>query len=315
MSSALERAIDALTGPAATTAEALRSLLVVARRIEADDVSAWLRAELGGFEAGADVPAYRVIPQPPIEVHFDGFGGSWRKLTTYPHELGEELGSAAQNMQLRQPVAELVELAGVDDVVRSQLPMLWVMRYRALAERGEVPYLEMMLANSASISLPRTYITGVLDRIKSVALELALDIESASRDAGRADGPTTSSDADLARAVESRMTTIYATNSTITVGDRAAVATGERSTAGQTVVQVGDVSGLLDAARGLLSEDGINALKEALESDGGEPSSATRSFLDRVKAGAYGLAAGVTANGAYDGLVNLLTEVFPGLVL
>jgi hypothetical protein len=160
------------------------------------------------------------------------------------------------------------------------------------------------VANEAYISVPRTYLAGLLDRVKTVALGLALDIEGVSTEAGATGGPTVDSEPALGQTVASHMTMIFAHNSSVSV------ASGAGATAVQ--LQVGDVAGLLREAGELLAGDGVEALGAALKDDGDEPGEATRGFLDRVKVGAYGLAGGLTTNAAYDGLVALLQQVFPG---
>lgn len=49
MTTALEAAIDALSDPSVTMPDALRRLLVVSRRIGAEELTAWLRGELNGY--------------------------------------------------------------------------------------------------------------------------------------------------------------------------------------------------------------------------------------------------------------------------
>ena len=147
-----------------------------------------------------------------------------------------------------------------------------------------------------------THLRGILDRVKSVALDLALCLEDVSVDAGTTGGPTVESEPGLASTVTVFLNQVFANNSTVAIGDNASV----------VQVQVGDVAGLLEAARSLLTEEGVTALRVALQRDGGEPATETRSFLDRVRGGAYMMGSGVATNAAYDGLVALLGQVFPG---
>ncbi len=312
MSTALERAIEQLSGSNAGVADALRGLLVVSRRIGATAATSWLRSELDGFEKSDEIPAYRIIASVPIEIRFDGYGGSWQKRTMTAHELPAELGNAAKDMPLIQPVAELEGLAGGDQPPQIQLPGAWLQRFRELADQRKVPHLEMSVANDAILVLPQNHLRGVLDRIKSAALDFALDIEEVSTAAGGADGPTVATDPRLAQAVAGTITHIYAKDSNITLGDNASVASGKRGVAGQTVIQVGDVTDLLREARTLLSDEGVAALVAALEVDGGKPAETTRTFLGQVQRGGVLLASGISQNAAYDGLVHLLSTVFPG---
>ena len=307
VASETERAIDSLSNPEVSIADALRQLLVVARRIGADDVLIWLRSELEGYKDDATVPDYRDGSSFPITVRFDGPMRSWETLQISASELPADLRAVLNKFSLGMPVAEMEALANADGegTPRLPLPMRWVMLYREAVEQRTVPGLSFHVANEAYISIPKTYLAGPLDRVKTVALGLALDIEGVSTEAGASGGPTVESEPALGKTVASHMTMIFAHNSSVSV------ASGAGATAVQ--LQVGDVPGLLHEAGKLLAEDGVEALRAALKDDGDKPAEATRGFLDTVKAGAYGLAGGLTTNAAYDGLVVLLHQVFPGL--
>jgi hypothetical protein len=116
------------------------------------------------------------------------------------------------------------------------LPMRWVMLYRVAVGQRTVPSLSYHAANGAYISVPKTYLAGLLDRVKTVALGLALDIEGVSAEAGASGGPTVESEPALGKTVASHMTMIFAHNSSVSV------ASGAGATAVQ--LQVGDVPGL-----------------------------------------------------------------------
>ena len=305
MASELERAIGSLSNPEISIADALRQLLVVARRIGADDVTTWLRSELEGYADDAALPDYRDGSSFPITVRFDGPMRSWETLQVSASELPAGLRSVLNYVSLRMPVAETEALATAEGKgsPRLPLPTHWVMLYREAVEQRTVPSLSMHVANEAYVSVPRTYLAGLLDRVKTAALGLALDIESVSTDAGLSGGPTVESEPALGQTVASHMTMIFAHNSSVSVA----------SGAGATAVQleVGDVPGLLREAHKLLAEDGVEALHAALNDDGDKPDDATRSFLDGVKSGAYGFVGGLTTNAAYDALTLLLHQVFP----
>lgn len=310
VSTALERAVDALSDPEVGLPDALRALLVVSRRIGATELSAWLRGELDGYAAGVAVPSYREHGDMPIDLHFEGPFGASAKRTVSPRELPEALRGAVQGLDVRAPVAELVELCEGDRDPMRPLPVQWVARYREFAKKMQAPTYEMMQLNHAAVKIPATHLKGLLDRIKTAALELALSLEDVSPVAGVAGGPTVTDEPRLAKQVTIHLTQLYADGATITLGDNATVATG----AGAVAVEltVGDVEGLLKAARTFLGDGGVADLEKALEEDGGQPGRATNRFLDRVKQGAVVLAAGVTTNGAYDGLVALIGQVFSG---
>lgn len=302
----MERAIDSLSDPTASISDSLRRLLVVARRIGALELAGWIKRELEGYGDGDEVPDYRDGAGLPIAIRFDGYGGASTTRRMSPHELPPELSAVFDKFKMTMPLAELEALAagdGESDPQR-QLPNIWLHRFRELADENRVPHMPMFTANHAAVVVPRTYLRGLLDRIKTVALDLALEIEDVSPAAGDAGGPTVESEPALKDAVATHMTMIFANNSTVSV------ASGSGAIAVQ--LQVGDLSGLLAAASAILDEDGIASFEDALREDGGEPAQATRNFLDRVKSGGVGLAGGLAVNGAYDALVSLLGQVFPG---
>ncbi|HNV42485.1 MAG TPA: hypothetical protein PLX68_05995 [Dermatophilaceae bacterium] len=302
----MERAIDALSDPGVSTADALRRLLVVARRIGAVDLATWIKRELDGYSDQEEVPEYRDGSGLPIAIRFDGYGGASSTRRMSAQDLPSELNMVLDTFTMSMPLAELEALAGGggDGDPQRQLPNVWLHRYRELAAENRVPHMPMFTANHAAVVVPRTYLRGLLDRIKTVALDLALDIEDVSPEAGDRGGPTVESEPALRTAVASHMTMIFAHDSTV------AIASGSGAVALQ--VQVGDIAGLLAAARTILDERGLREFETALREDGDEPGPATRSFLDRVRSGTFTVASGLAVNGAYDGLVALLAQVFPG---
>jgi hypothetical protein len=307
----LTAAIDSLSDPRVSLANSLRRLLIVSRRIGSDTLTAFIRDELGGYKDRALVPPTRKPSGLTVSIRFDGFGGSYDTIRVGSGELPGNLGDVLEAVGFPEPVAELEALANAagDSDPRIELPMMWVMLYREQIEKKTVPHHPMMTANQAYIVLPRTHLQGLLDRLRTEALDLALDLEGASIDAGSPAGPTVESEPELARVVNNFISVHAAENATVTVGD-ANVAAGSGATAVQ--LSVGDVSGLLRAVDGILGPDGVRELREALDEDGGEPAAHTNSFLDRVKEGGYVLASGITTNGAYDGLMAMLHQVFPG---
>ncbi|NYD31246.1 hypothetical protein BJ958_002792 [Nocardioides kongjuensis] len=284
--------------------DALRGLLVVSRRIAAEDMTKWVKSELEGYPEDERVPIYRRGGRLPISLRFDGPGGFRDTMRVMPSDLPRELQPSDSLGDLIQPIAELAALASNDEGKDPalQMPMAWIGLYREFASKGQAPSMAMMNLNNATMVIPQTLLIGMIDRVKSFALDLVLDLEGVSLEAGAPGGPTVETSKALASAVTINFNQVYAANSTVAVGQNASV----------TQLTIGDVSGLLEAARALLTEDGVTALSEALEKDGGEPAAETRDLLDRVKTGAYALTTGLATNGAYDGLVALLGAVFPG---
>lgn len=305
----MEHAIDSLSDPTVSIADALRRLLVVARRIGADELSGWIKRELNGYSEDDVVPDYRDGSGLPIAIRFDGYGGASETRRLYAYELPQNLAQALDGFSLGMPIAELHALGSNESGhdARTELPGVWLHLYREAADDGRAPSMPMYTANHASVVIPRTYISGLIDRVKTDALDLALDIEVVSPGAGDVGGPTVLSEPALADAVRSHLTYIFATNSTVSV------ASGAGAVAIQ--VEVGDLKGLIDASRSLLSEEGIEEFRDALEADGGEPAAETRSFLGRVRNGGVVLAGSVATSAAYDALTALVGQAFPGFSL
>jgi hypothetical protein len=109
----MERAIEALSDPGVSTADALRRLMVVARRIGALDLAAWIKRELAGY-ADEDVPEYRDGSGLPVAIRFDGYGGASSTRRMYPQELPVELSSVMDKFTMSMPIAELEALATGD---------------------------------------------------------------------------------------------------------------------------------------------------------------------------------------------------------
>ncbi len=302
MNTALELAINALSDPNTSTADAFRTLIVVARRMGADDLSQWLNAELNGYQAETDVPEYRSATALPIELHFDGPMQSWQKVHVSPHDLPEQLGGSLSKFALRVPIAELEALAAGEENARMPLPPVWVETYRHFMEEGQVPYPSMMILNKAALTMPATYLRGTIDRIKTAALNLALSLEDVSPEVGSPGGPKVTDIPKLAETLTVHLTQIHGNNATVAVGS------GARAVS----VAVGDVEAVFNHATDFLTESGVEEFRQALANDGDEPGVNTRTFLQKIKSNGVALAVGVASSGAYEGLLALLQQAFPG---
>src|SRR5680860_591948 len=203
VTSPLEQAIESLSDPTAGLADSFRRLLVVSRRIRADDLTSFIRTELDGYKDRALVPPTRKAPNLVVSIRFDGPRGSYDTLRVGAGELPTELVTVLDVVGFTEPVAELEALAHADGDKdpRLELPMAWVMLYRKYIEQQAVPYISMMTPNQAYIALPRTHLRGMLDRLRTAALDLALDLETVSAAAGTPFGPTVASEPRLATIV------------------------------------------------------------------------------------------------------------------
>lgn len=303
MPTTLEVAIDSLSDPAVSLADSLRRLLVVARRIGASEVGDWIRHELDGYAREDSVPDYRGGSHLPIRLDFVGVMMNPASRMVNRGDVPAELGDIMDSIAIRSPVAELAALAQRQGDSNPQLgfPTAWLVRFRSLVAEGKAITIEGMTLNGAAAEIPRTYLIGMLDRIRSSALDLALSIEDVSEEAGMPGGPTVATSAAVAHVVNVGLLQVYGENATFAIGQ------------GATAVRIeeGDVESLVEAARAFLDASGVREFKSSLEEDGGEYGARTRSFLERVRSGAAGLAIGVAGNAAYSGLLQLLSMTFP----
>lgn len=306
----LSRAIDSLSTAGTGGADALRSLLVIAARMKDPQLMQWVRHELDGYPSGVDLPAYRVLGNLEITLRWFGYGGAERPAQVIDLELPQNLKLG--DLHLRNPLAELEALAAADgkkDPV-SPIPMFWIAAYRKAWDERKVPGWEGMVVNHAERRLPRTLLTGILDQVKTSALQLALDLEQVSPDVGSPGGPTAESEPKLGHETRVFIAHIYGSDATITIGDEATVATG---TSTAVRLDAGTISLLVSQAASYLDEESVGELKAALAEDGNLPGEKTQGFLSRVQSGGVSLAAGISSSAAYAGLVALFGHFFPGM--
>lgn len=244
MATALSLATESLSDPALSLPDALRRLLVVARRRRSEQLTTWIKNELDGYGRQDLLPEYRPSAQMPVRLKSHLMMREVATQTFSWVEIPEELRVDPQLLGMREPVAEMISLAGGGNDPTLDLPLAWVARYRALAEQGKAAHYEMSELASASVVFPKTHLQGVLDRIRTAALDLALELEEVSLDVGTNEGPKVSDEPRLAHTVNLFSTHVY--------GDHSNVTSGQGGTAVQVIT--GDVASLLEAARQYLDE-------------------------------------------------------------
>jgi hypothetical protein len=124
-------------------------------------------------------------------------------------EVPEALRLSSEVLDLAQPVAELEELANGKDDIGIPMPNFWIGQYRQAINEGSAPGYHGMILNGASLKLPRTHLRGILDRVKTGALELALSLEEAEPNAGSVGGPTVSTNPALAETEEAYLALLF----------------------------------------------------------------------------------------------------------
>lgn len=311
MTNPLTKAIDELSGSTTELPGALRRLMVVASRIQADELSQWLTSELDGYGPHDLVPEYRRAT-PTIRLNFAGPMGSSRSIIVGPWDLAEGLRPTMEQGwgDLRQSVAELAALQSANNDPRMPLPHFWVHEARKAIEEGKMGTVELMVLDTAELLVPRSRLTTVMDQVQTTALRLVLALEGASTDAGTLGGPTVKTSPEVAAAVENVTIHLTGDHASLVLGSGNALASG---TANQATVAAGDVKTLLRDVNDIVDDAATRDLQRAIDQDGGTQGPEVSSWLEKVRQGGYTLAAGMTTNGAYDALQNLISAALPPL--
>lgn len=308
MTFTITRAIETLSDPNVQIEHALRQCLVVAKRIQSDPMVEWVKGELQGY-GSPDVkpPNYRSTLFAPYRLTFHGPMGASLRQSLSRSDIPESLRVPAEADFLRQPVAEVSALTrDRENSPELSLPLIWVDEFCRLGNEGKAPRVEMMELASACRVLPRTHLEGIVDRVRTSALELLLELEAIDPSVG-----DVGKDAEGTRG-EARSVSLQIITQNI-YGDRASVVSqgqvdGAASVAIDARVTPGDREGLLDAAAKLLEPDQVADLRQALDEDGNTVGESTRSFLTKLRDGA----AEASGQAAVSGLTALLTQFLGG---
>jgi hypothetical protein len=257
----LDDIIDAATDPVASVPDLLRKVQVVARRVGAPDVEAWVRHELQGYPEDVELPAYRVLDAQPIGRYTGPMGSSHLEQLTLMAPGLERYWTAP----MRAPVQSLVSLAGDegDDNIGYTWSHLDVEKY----ERSGVFSINMMGLFSVQSRVSRDALRGVVDNIKSKALDLALDLQAEYPDAGEQGGPTVAAEPQLRQIVYN-----FTTTNNISGGHGNNVAVGSNIEQ-RSKVRLGDTDDLRQGAEELgldveAVEEFITLVQEERDPDG-----------------------------------------------
>lgn len=287
----LDEIIEASTDSSVSVADLLRKVQVVAHRLGATDLVAWAKQELTGYEASSKVPTYREM-QTNVVGTFTGPMQSIQRL-----QLTVVLPTLEEwwVVEARQPIVELQALAdseGDNDPVR-EWPAYTVKQY---ADSG-IFGLQFHHLFSANNVISRQSLKGVLDVIRSKALEFALELQSADPEAGSVGGPTLTSEPALAGAVYNVTNNIY--------GDGVNIATGSNIKQ-KSNVSKGDADAFRREALSLgLPEQAVEEFISFVAEEESVDRPKVQAFLERVRSGAIVLSGNVASDIVAGSLVEL----------
>jgi hypothetical protein len=156
---------------------------------------------------------------------------------------------------------------------------------------------------SAKQTMPQNAIRGIIDSVRTTALQFALELEQVSPQAGEPDGPTTA-DPEVKQVTNNFNFTINGDGNNIAAGS---------DIRQKVTVNKGDIDSLTRAAVELgLRTEAVDDLRAAVVADGSQLGDATSNFISKLRAGGYALASGVSSNLAAEALLQAL-GVFFGL--
>lgn len=292
----LDDIIDAASDPALSAPDLLRKVQVVAHRLGAEDVRTWARNELNGYSDDAPLPEYRMLTT-PVQGTFAGPMQSMRPfmLSVIPTGMAEWW-----EVEIRQPLLEVQALGEGDTDPIRQWPALVVDKY---AKTGAIQF-EYEHLYSAHNAITRQSLRGVVDVIKTKALDFALELQAAFPDAGEKDGPTVGTEPGLAKTVYNVTNNIY--------GDGANLAAGPKSRQKSKVTK-GDAESLRQAVREVLGDtEAANEFTDAVLGAATPGDEKVKGFLARIRAGSINVAGAIGTGVAADLLLKIAKAYIGG---
>jgi hypothetical protein len=283
----LDEIIDGSSDGTVATADLLRKVQVAATRVGATDVVRWVKQELQGYGEDDELPSYRTQTTNVMGLFTGPMQSRIRQqLPSHPEF------SSLFNVDMRQPLLEVQSFAdGTEDPSR-EWPASAVQRYETMG----IYTIQFYGLFSAANVITRQSLRGIIDTVRSKAMEFALELQMRFPDAGTVGGPTVLSNSAVAQ-------TVFNITNNIT-GDGASIAAG--SGIRQQSNFRGDTSEFKKRAELLgLSPEDADAFVQAVSAERDLDGSAVRSFLGRIRTGAIHLAKSVSYDVVAGALIDL----------
>jgi len=283
--SLLDEIQTAATDHAVPLSDMLRKCQILASRLRHQPFKEWVGHELNGYPDDAPLPRYRGPFQGEVKADLIGFMGATAKnvgvpMTNVPEEAREDFRS----MNFYQGVGMLESL--IADANRTGDTSLKSMYASELA--AITPVWQNYQAIAMWVEVPVASVAGILDQVRSRALEFVLEIETENPEAGTT--ATTEPPVPLAK-------TDYIFNTTIYGGN---VAVGTNATVNVTPGDLGSLLAYLEA-QGVTKEDRAE-LEAALKADENKLGPRVKAWLGGVVAKTASFGSGMAQN-AVGGLI------------
>ncbi|PFG29285.1 hypothetical protein [Paramicrobacterium agarici] len=287
MASLLDEIIDGSTNGAIRTADLLRKVQVAATRVGASDVVRWVQQELQGYEDDAEIPSYRVMPTSVVGL----FTGPMQ--SRMQHQLPAHSDFTDDfHVKMRQPLSTLQSFADADKDAEAHWPAWRVQQYE---NTGAFAIQFYGLFDAWNV-ITRQSLLGVVDTVRSKAMEFALGLQQDFPDAGSVGGPSLLTNSAVAPVVFNTTNNIYGHGTNIATGHDIAQKTvlkGNRQELERQAEQLG------------LSSTEAREFVDAVESEQGITTPQVTGFLEKVRTGAAAVGLSVSSDVIAGSLIEL----------
>ncbi|GAB3191799.1 AbiTii domain-containing protein [Nesterenkonia suensis] len=281
----LDQAIQAANDDNTPLTTVLRNLLTVGHRVGSAALKEWAENELHGYgEEPARLPHYRKDVPTAVSFTFVPMYGMGQEVRyASPTDVPDDDGfrDSLFKVQLTHPASEMVEWVGKDNGPSNHVGVHVISQLREWGDQRKAPAISGAVLNGVRRQLSPATIAGVVDQIRTTALELCLSIESELPPDGAPDDEP--GRADAGPGMPERVN-----NLTIQYVYQGATGHLYQAQHIDVTVNQGDVDGLLKVARELgLGNDAVSELREAVEADGRTIGDRVKDWVGKVKQGAF----------------------------
>ncbi len=169
------------TDPTCSTSDLLRKCQILAFRLKHEPFKQWVAHELNGYPDDAALPPYRGPFEADLKADTHGaFGAEVRNVGVPDWSIPEEIRQKVKEMAFYQGVGTLQSL--IDEARRADQLVV------AHEFSTDLAVMTHVVQDHQTVrlwkQLPVTIVAGILDSVRSRALEFVLEIEAANPEAG-----------------------------------------------------------------------------------------------------------------------------------
>lgn len=287
MATLLEQIIEGSCDSQVQTPDLLRKVQIAATRIGAQAVRQWAQQELQGYAAHDKIPAYRILTTPVVGV-FSGPMQSEVRRSLPPHPDFER----DFQVELYQPLLTIQAFTESKDPLKREWPAWQVKKY---SDSGNLSISFHILITAWNI-ITQQELLGIVDIVRSKAMEFALDLQTNFPNAGSLEGPTLDNNTAVAPVIFNITNNIY--------GHGANIATGFDVTQKSTFR--GNVDELTKQIKilGISDPDTFEFIK-IIQDENSVDTPRLKSFFDKIRSGAVHVGSTVASEVIIGSLIEL----------